>query len=938
MDKRDFLEHVTAKQGYYCITGIKKGVLSPKFFQDVDEAVSYADRLLASEEDVYFGCAKYHTNENRQATNAKYFKSFWIDIDCGYKKEYSDQETAYNAVMSFCEGVNLPYPTIINSGNGIHCYWTLTEEISYNDWKPFADYLKSICLSTGLKIDAKVTADAARILRLPQTKNYKSPSNAKDVHLLLLSESTSYTALKRCLDFTGGTSVYSFGDLADEDPTDKLAFGEKANFAKIMRMSLKGSGCNQLVYAYTHQNEMSEPMWRDALSVAQFCEDRDKAIHLMSRQYEHYDPHEVEAKADGIKGGAHRCVTFQESFGAERCDTCVYKGKINSPIRLGMYVPEATPEDNIVVARHKGLNEDTTFIIPTYPKPYFRGKNGGVYMKKHTPLAKAGEAEAELETDILIYENDLFVEKRLKDEEVGEMALIKLHLPRDGVEEFTAPLQDILSRDKARVILASKGVAAMDKKMTNIMEYLANYVHYLQKNEEAEIARAQFGWHDDDECFVIGTREISIDGVRYSPPSASTQEIADKFRPAGEMAEWIKIANLYGKAGNEARAFALGIGFGSPLVRFSGIKGFLVHLTNERSGVGKTTIQHMINSIWGHPECGMMNFNDKFLARQMFMGVLKNMPMCVDEITDLPPSEIGTIAYMITQGKGRDRMMSQVNALRKNRTTWELPCITSGNNSLYDVLMAHKALPEGEMMRVLELYISPDESMTKEETDHVYTDLLRFNYGYAGEAIVKYILRNREECNDLFKETRVRFDAKANFSQKHRFYSAACAVSITGLEIAKRCGLHNIDVMSIEDWAATTIGNASKVLAEEKESSMSTLGEFLNLYNGQIFVGFNAQVNGLERHPTYIPNREVIARYDQDTKVISISSSVLRRWCAEKQIPYKGFIDNAKKKGIYSGLSVYRLAYGPNCPSTKIRVEQFFLDDMPLQLGDVEIA
>jgi uncharacterized protein (DUF927 family) len=170
----------------------------------------------------------------------------------------------------------------------------------------------------------------------------------------------------------------------------------------------------------------------------------------------------------------------------------------------------------------------------------------------------------------------------LRDEEVGEMALIKLHLPRDGVEEFVAPLQDILSRDKARVILASKGVAAMDKKMTNIMEYLANYVHHLQKTEEAEIARAQFGWHDDDECFVIGTREISIEGVRYSPPSSSTQEIADKFRPAGELSEWVRIANLYGKKGNEARAFALGVGFGAPLVRFSGIKGFLVHLTKDR--------------------------------------------------------------------------------------------------------------------------------------------------------------------------------------------------------------------------------------------------------------------------------------------------------------------------------------------------------------------
>jgi hypothetical protein len=34
---------------------------------------------------------------------------------------------------------------------------------------------------------------------------------------------------------------------------------------------------------------------------------------------------------------------------------------------------------------------------------------------------------------------------------------------------------------------------------------------------------------------------------------------------------------------------------------------------------------------------------------------------------------------------------------------------------------------------------------------------------------------------------------------------------------------------------------------------------------------------------------------------------------------------------------VYRLAYGPNCPGTKVRTEQFYIDDMPAQTGDVEL-
>jgi len=937
MDKRDFLEHVTAKQGYYCILGLKRGQPQSRFFDNLDDAVSYCGTLAAQEYDIYFGCAKFRTNENRLATNAKYFKSFWLDIDCGPKKDYLDKETGLSELERFCSELGLSFPTVVDSGNGLHCYWVLTEEISYNDWKPVADHLKQTCVLHGLKADPSVTADAARILRVPDTFNYKSPTNKKEVKVIEFAEAIAFSALKTAINFEGSSGVYSFGVKEEDDITERLAKGVVANFSRIMKLSLKGNGCHQLVYAYTHQNEMSEPMWRSALSVPQYCEDRDKAIHLMSRQHDDYDPYSTEQKANGCKTGAHTCKEFQKVFGEERCLTCIHIGSINSPIKLGVYVPEATPEDNIVTVRHKGLGEETTLIIPAYPKPYFRGVNGGVYLKKVSPLAKDNPEGDQMETDVLIYENDLYIEKRLKDEEYGEMALIKLHMPRDGVEEFVAPLQDILSKDKARTLLASKGVSAMDAKMTGIMAYLAHYVHCLQNTDVAEIARSQFGWHDDDESFIIGTRLISVDGVKYSPPSTSTAEFAPKYSHLGHLPEWIKIANLYGKPGNEARAFALGVSFGSPLVRFSGIKGFILHLTNEKSGVGKTTIQLMANSIWGHPEAGLMTFDDKPLARQLAMGVIKNMPMCIDEVTDLTPEEIGNIAYMISQGKGRDRMQSQHNALRKNRTTWQLPCITSGNNSIYDVLMSYKSRPEGEMMRVLEIYVDHDKTLTKDESDTIFTDHLYSNYGMAGEIVIKYIINNKEECIELFRDIRREFDTKANFSQKHRFYSAACAVALAGLEIAHRCNLHNIDVKKITTWALANIGKVTTALHDESDCRENSLGEFLNECNGSIFVGYANLSEGLEQPPLLVPSREVLARFDADTKILSIASSALRKWCAKKQLPYKGFIDNLTAEGMYVGSTAGRLMYGFGRTAVNVRVEQFIMEDITGFIPDTPI-
>ncbi len=937
MENRDFLEYINAKQGYYCIIGLKRGLPIQKLFSDLDEAVAQADYLLSKEGiDVYFTCAKFRDSSNRRADNAKYFKSFWLDIDCGPTKPYLDKDQGLEALHKFYTSIDLPRPTIVDSGNGLHCYWVLSEEISYNDWKPTAEQFKNICVAKNFEADPAVTSDAARFLRLPRSYNYKSPENRKEVKVLEVGATLTLAQFRTAVDYQDSRGVYSFTEDKD-DITAALARGVVANFSRIMKKSANSVGCANLLYAYTHQNDLTEPMWRSVLSVAQYCEDRNKAIHLMSRQYEGYDPSDTEAKANGCKTGAHTCKEFQKHFGLERCDSCLHKGVINSPIKLGVYVPEATPEDNIVTAKHKGLGEETTFIIPAYPYPYFRGVEGGVYMKKMSPLAKGEDAPKE-ETDVLIYENDLYVEKRLKDDEYGEMALIKLHLPRDGVEEFTAPLQDILSKDKARSILASKGVAAMDTRMTAIMTYLSHYVNHLQKTDTAEIARSQFGWHDNDECFIVGTRQISADGVKYSPPSTATESRAAKYVHKGHLSEWVKIADLYGKPGNEARAFAFGMGFGAPLVKFSGIKGFILHLTNEKSGVGKSTVQFMINSIWGHPEAGMMNFDDKFLARQFMMGVLKNLPICIDEITDLTPEEIGTIAYMITQGKGRDRMQSHHNALRKNNITWELPCITSGNNSLYDALMSYKALPEGEMMRILEIYINPDKTLTKDESDVIYTESLYNNYGLAADILIKYILNNKEECIKLFRDIRKDFDNKANFSQKHRFYSAACAVSITGLEIAKRCGLHNIDVDRIMNWALTNVGKNSDALSEDHKTRSFALGEFLNEYNGNIFIGYKETVNNLPQNPEWVPRNEVVARYDIDTHMIAISASVLRKWCTKKQIPYKGLLTRMAKDGTYVGTTPYRLIYGVGVVGSKVNSAHFRLENAHEFLGDIPIV
>jgi hypothetical protein len=67
----------------------------------------------------------------------------------------------------------MPKPYLVNSGGGVHAYWPLETPVSRDEWLPLAEQLKSICDDYNLYADPVVTADSARILRVPGTKNYK---------------------------------------------------------------------------------------------------------------------------------------------------------------------------------------------------------------------------------------------------------------------------------------------------------------------------------------------------------------------------------------------------------------------------------------------------------------------------------------------------------------------------------------------------------------------------------------------------------------------------------------------------------------------------------------------------------------------------------------------------------------------------------------------
>lgn len=910
-----FLSAILATEGYYCVVGLKKGAPRQKFVATLDEVDSLVDELVGEGYDAYFGCAKYETDEGRTAKNAKWFKAFWVDLDCGEGKPYEGQAPALESLRNFCKATGLPKPTIVNSGRGVHAYWVLNEVISYNEWKPTAEAFKKLCAVNHLHADPAVTADAARILRVPNTLNFKNQENPYEVSVMATSETIGFGAFKELV----GTDIIATLPVTKrplDEATRALMGNRVSRFATIMIKAKEGKGCAQLSYIYNNQTSIEEPLWRSGLSIAQHCIDRDTAIHRLSDKHPSYSAQETEEKAAAIPG-PHSCETFQKLNSAS-CEGCPFNGKITSPIQLGTEIAEATAEDNIITDKSEISGQNITVEIPQYPFPYFRGKNGGVY-KRGIPNPESEEDE----DDVLVYENDFYVVKRLEDPELGEMVWMRLHMPRDGIREFSIPLTHVLTKDKLRDVIAAKGVAALGKQMDLIMAYVTKWVKELQVLTNAEKSRLQFGWSEED-TFIIGDREIKQNGdVLYSPPSSSTATLVPAYSKKGSIDEWRKIANWYNRPGMEARAFNLFAGFGTPLLKFTNLKGVQIHLTDDGSGTGKTTIEMMINSIFGHPDESMLLEQDTFKSKMHRMGTVQNMPICIDEITNMPNEEVSNLAYISTQGRGRNRMMSQSNAERLNNTTWALILWTSGNRSVHDVLYSMKTFPEGELMRVVEINIPRDNSMSKEETDELYGSMFE-NYGVAGEKYMKFVVAHQDLIKDKIKEVQAKFDQDAGLTQRERFYSALAAVAIVGGMFAKKEGLHDIDIAAVYKWAVNYFQTARTAIKANPSNPLDQLGNYLNEHNQNLLV-INSEVDSrthMEQAPLQIPHRELLTRYEPDTKQLFISTKHFRDWCTKNQASYKSISDVLEKDGVATLGVKKRLARGTklNTPAVNTMV------------------
>jgi hypothetical protein len=158
MENADLIDLVRPAGGWYGFLAVKNKTTTRQFMVETREELdAEIAKYVADRWCVFFALAKFETGKSRTQDNVESLKSYWLDIDCGPNKSFADEKTGrpsgyetqqdgLKALQKFCLDIGLPKPMLVNSGNGLHAYWPLAEEVPRDEWTPVVKRLRQLCI------------------------------------------------------------------------------------------------------------------------------------------------------------------------------------------------------------------------------------------------------------------------------------------------------------------------------------------------------------------------------------------------------------------------------------------------------------------------------------------------------------------------------------------------------------------------------------------------------------------------------------------------------------------------------------------------------------------------------------------------------------------------------------------------------------------------
>lgn len=946
MNKQEFLNLLWPEEGWRVLAvngdpftdehGDTRVAMRQRAFQpsDMPAVIRSTEEADAEKRNVWFAMATFRERSIvsprdpnktgvRFKVNAGWVKTLWVDVDVkpDNPKHYSTKEEAFAAARAFCKATNLPKPLVVDSGGGLHMYWPFTTAVTAERWLPIANHFKQLCLTCGFRIDAVCTSDIVRVLRVPETNNWKKdtprpvkilmeggPHDADEIH----------EKIKTAMEKLGAALTTGFESLGDntektyDGPSEPLHFPTLfKNCAQIRKVTeARGAG-------------IEEPLWYATLGVVRLCSQSERAIKLVSDGDPRYSEAETARKvAQWDKLGPALCSRF-EAANPGGCEGCPHNGFIKSPAVVGRKTIEAAPP--VMTITDPELETAQIVIeLPNPPLPYVRRENGGIVKK-----ARDGDLDEDgrQKQDVVIYENDIYPIRRVYNEITKTEAVVwRVKLPFAGWIQFEIPSNAHSDLKVLSGILYDNGVYPSIAHKPEFQKFMVAYIQQLQKQADTDKVFAKLGWRDDG-SFVFNGKQFTPTRTISANINPETATGIKGLGVKGTLEGWQEMPKFYNFPQYNPQAFCFFTGFGSILFKFTGYEGAIVSMVGD-TGAGKSTVLQAATSVWGNPKDLMLSGTKQaatVLARIAQISLLNNLPVAIDEVTNLAPEDLSNLCYQISQGKGRVTK-GRNSKLQESNESWCTMMACSSNSSIYTKLASLKYNSAAEAMRTFEYTVVDPHVHTMQQADDLLIPSMMENYGVAGEKFAEYVVRNKDKVKALLDAVRKKTIELTEARSPERFWVAIISANIAGALVAVKAGIIPWtagDVTRVHNWACGQLRGSRAVVKSNVVDPSSIVSEFLNeKVPNTLYVNQNQTDLRVSNIIGAGPRGALLVRVELDTKKVYFNRGEFRKFCntrgadfnaVKKALMQSGVLLNGDKKATLGKGTSYSSAGQIDC-------------------------
>jgi hypothetical protein len=909
MDTATFLERVLPASGFYASANLTDQGMAHGWFSTVEDLAQSVQRISQRGGNAYYAVAAFQQKGKRSQDNARVLKTMMLDIDCGADKPYADWREGLKAFSNFAAALALPKPMIVFSGNGLHVYWVLTEELEPEQWKPLGMALKAACAAHGLEIDPTVPADSARVLRPVDTIN---PKGGNTVRLLVDAQPVTPDTMRAKLA----------GYITNQIPSNKTRHTSTSLLSQALAVEQEfpeanadvvAAKCQQITWGIENQKDVSEPFWYAMLGIAAYCSDPEAAAVAWSDKHPDYEHTRTIRKMEHWKqsvSGPATCKKFKEER-SKGCAGCKFADKITTPVQIG--------------AQHKAVE-----ITDTAPDKI----GAAVPLPRSYKRTSSGIKQTVDGTDIDICPFDIYPVGYGRDEALG-YETVRYHWNRKhvGWQELTlrqAYLTDTRIREFVTAV-ADQGIVLKTARQTEMFQFmLRSYMDKLREMRAMTNLHTSMGWKENQTQFVHGGTIIrraddgAVSRESVTLGSTSSRLGGELFCSAGDEQAFTNFTSVLEKGRMFGHMFVIGVGLSAPLLEFTGLNGVTVSLYGP-SGTGKTLAQLMVQALWGNPQ--KLHFAAKFTPSSLYnrLGLYSNMPMTIDEVTIASEKEVGEFLYMVTQG--RDKARLNRNAEERETKTWWLPLILSTNTPLSSKLELMGSAADAQKMRLLELMFDPHPVFTAgTNAGRKMFQLVTENYGHIGPKFIEYLLAmGPVAVKQMVADAMASFGQRysVDFSGEERFWETTIVLADLAMRIACEQGWFKFDHTSSIQWALDQTGVIRSNIAANRMDAFDILSEYLN--SNAATAATIMHTVGQKPAPLYdrMPRAEIRIRFDVyrkssngmfDHGTVMVDRIHFRRWLASNSVDYRSLMKTFEHDGIVIPVKHNKAYLGKDTP------------------------